>query len=132
MHPTLALAFVFAPLVEAQAIRPEVDAAFASYVALPSQLLPILSEAQDKESADAAAPRLKAALPLVYEARTALHHLPSLGKEETQLVQKKYETHMRQEWGKLFEHIYRLQTKKCYGSLLFFKQFQTLCLMLEK
>ncbi len=128
----LALAFALAPLVEAQAISPMVDEAFAGYAALPGKLVPILAEAQDRESADAAAPRLLAALPAVYDARSALHRIPSLSKEETQLVQQKYEQQLRQEWGKLFDHIYRLQKTRCYGSLPFFKQFQTLCLMLEK
>ncbi len=127
-----ALALILAPIVEAQAISPQVDTAFSRYAALPSTLLPILTEAQNRETADAAAPALKAALPEVYEARSALHAISSIGKEEVQQVQQKYETQLRQEWGKLFEQIYRLQKNHCYGSLPFFKQFQTLCLMLEK
>ncbi len=130
--PILALPLSLAPLVDAQPIPPLVDEAFASYAALPARLVPILAEAQDKESADAAAPKLLAALPAVYDTRSALHRIPSLGPQETQLVQQKYEKQLRQEWGKLFEQIYRLQRSRCYGSLPFFKQFQTLCLMLEK
>ncbi len=130
--PTLAWTLCLMPLVEAQSIPPLVDEAFAGYAGLPAKLVPILAEAQDKASADAAAPRLLEALPAVYDARSALHRIPSLGKEETELVQQKYETRLRQEWGKLFEQIYRLQKAQCYGSIPFFKQFQTLCLMLEK
>ncbi len=132
ISPSLALAVALVPLVEAQPIPPMVDEAFAAYAALPATLVPILAEAQDKESADAAAPKLLDVLPTVYDARSALHRIPSLGKQETQLIQQKYEEQLRREWGKLFEQIYRLQKAQCYGSLPFFKQFQTLCLMLEK
>ncbi len=130
--PALAWALPLVPLVEAQTIAPAVDAAFAAYAALPSQLVPILAEAQDRESADAAAPRLREALTKVYDARSALHGIPTLSQEETRLVQQKYEEELRREWGKLFEQIYRLQKAQSFGSLPFFKQFQTLCLMLEK
>ncbi len=129
---TLALAASLAPLVEAQAIPPLVDEAFASYANLPALLIPILAGAQDRDSADVAAPKLFAALPAVYDARSALHRIPTLGPRETQLVQQKYEKKLRSEWGKLFEQIYRMQRNRCYGSLPLFKQFQTLCLMLEK
>ncbi len=129
---TTALALGLVSIVEAQPIPRLVDEAFAGYAALPAMLVPILADAKDRESADAAAPRLLDALPAVYDARTALHRIPSLGKKETELVQQKYEARLRSEWGKLFEHIYRLQKVRCYGSLPFFKQFQTLCLMLEK
>ncbi len=132
LSATPVLLFALAALVQAQEIAPGVDAAFAAYAGLPSKLVPILASAQDKDSADAAAPCLKAALPAVYDARTALHNIPALSKEETQLVQRKYETQLRREWGTLFEQIYRLQKAQSYGSLAFFRQFQTLCLMLEK
>ncbi len=128
----LAGGLLLAPIVEAQSIPPLVDEAFAEYAALPAKLIPILEEAKDRESADTAAPKLFAALPAVYDARTALHRISNLGERETKLVQQKYETLLRREWGKLFEHIYRLQKAKSYGSIPFFKQFQTLCLMLEK
>ncbi len=130
--PALALLLGSVPLLDAQELPPLVDEAFAGYAALPSTLVPILAEAKDKASADAAAPKLFEALTAVYDARSALHRIPSLGERETQLVQQKYEARLRSEWGKLFEHIYRLQKAKCYGSLPLFKQFQTLCLMLEK
>ncbi len=120
------------PAAVAQAIPPLVDEAFASYAALPSKLVPVLSRVQNQETADAAAPELLALLPAVYDTRSALHRISDLGPQETQLVQQKYETQLRSEWGKLFEQIFRLQKAKCYGSLPFFKQFHTLCLMLEK
>ncbi len=131
-----AWALALAPLVAVQAlageISPEVDAAFARYAALPSKLLPVLAQAKSQESADAAAPALYELLAEVYDARSALRRIPSLSAEETQQVQQKYERQLRQDWGKLFEEIYRLQRTRCYESLPFFKQFQTLCLMLEK
>ncbi len=132
LFPSLALALCLVPLVEAQSIPPQVDEAFSAYAALPAKLVPILSEATDTASADAAAPRLLEVLPAVYDARSALHRIPSLSAAETHLVQQKYEVTLRREWGKLFEQIYRLQKVRCYESRAFFKQFQTLCLMLEK
>ncbi len=132
LFPTLALALGLVPVIAAQQLPPLVDEAFAAYAALPAKLVPILAEAKDRESADAAASKLLEALPAVYDARTALHRIPTLGEKETQLVQHKYETRLRSEWGKLFEHIYRLQRAQCYGSIPFLKQFQTMCLMLEK
>ncbi len=130
--PALAGLLALAPLVEAQPIPPMVDEAFESYASLPSTLIPVLAEAKDRETADAAAPKLLELLPVVYDTRSALHRISTLGEQETQLVQQKYEARLRSEWGKLFEHIYRLQRTQCYGSIPFFKQFQTLCLMLEK
>ncbi len=127
------VACTLTPAAEAQnAIPPLVDEAFASYAALPSKLVPVLSKVKDKESADTAAPALFALLPEVYDTRTALHRIGEMGRAETQLVQQKYETQLRREWGKLFEQIYRLQKTQCYGSQELFKQFQILCLMLEK
>ncbi len=130
--PSLALALALVPLVEAQVVSPQVDAAFASYAALPAKLVPVLEQAQSKETADAAAPALQALLPQVYDARSALHAIASLSAEETRQVQQKYEQQLRREWGKLFEQIFRLQKAQCYGSVPFLKQFHTLCLMLEK
>ncbi len=131
MLPMMALALAV-PVARAQAIPPMVDEAFAAYTALPAKLIPILSEATNQASADAAAPKLFKALPLVYDTRRALRQLPDMAPREKQLIQQKYETAMRQEWGRLFEQIYRLQRCRCYESIPFFKQFQTLCLMLEK
>ncbi len=129
--PMLAL-LLAAPVFAAQAVPPAVDEAFSAYAALPAKLVPILSEVRDTASADAAAPKLYEALPAVYDARKALRSIPKLSEEETQIIQRKYETTLRQEWGKLFEQIYRLQRIRCYQSIPLFKQFQTLCLMLEK
>ncbi len=122
-------------LVQAEpeaAIATEVDAAFARYAALPSTLVPILEQAKDKASADAAAQKLFDALPAVYEAREGLHAIEKLDPAQTRLVQQKYGAAMQRDWGRLFEHIYRLQKAQCYGSIPFFKQFRTLCMMLEK
>ncbi len=130
--PHILLPLLLVPgIVQAQAVDAKVDEAFARYAALPAMLIPILKEAVDKESADAAAPKLLEALPAVYDARSSLHNL-RLDEQQTRLVRQKYGERMQREWGKLFEQIYRLQGVACYGSIPFFKQFQTLCMMLEK
>ncbi len=130
---TLVCALCLVPvLAEAQVIPPLVDEAFEAYASLPSRLVPILAAAKDRDSADAAAPQLLAALPALYETRSALHRITSLGDAERRLVEQKYERRLRHEWKALFEQIYRLQKTRCYGSRSFFKQFQTMCLMLEK
>lgn len=109
-----------------------VESAFQSYVSLPDALLPVLESARDKASADRAAADLQALLPRVYEARCALRKIESLTPEEQRLVRERYETAMRTRWGKVFDHIFRLQRKRCYESINFFKHFNTFCVMLEK
>ncbi len=128
-----AIALVATVAVEAgETLSPAVDHAFKHYVEVTARLTPILASVKDKASADAAAAPLKAALVELYEARSELQRITALSDEEKRLVQQKYEMTMRKEWGVVFDHIFRLQRAKCYESLAFFKQFQTMCMMLEK
>ncbi len=130
--PLLALAAVPAALAQQAGIPASVDAAFDRYTRLPDMLVPILESVEDKASADKAADALFAALPELYEARSGLEQIASLDAAETAAVEKKYGLEMRRNWGKLFQEIYRLQRAQCYGSVPFLKQFQTMCMMLEK
>ena len=114
------------------AIPQQIDSAFAHYSALPSTLVPILESVTDRESADAAAPRLNAVLPRVYDARTELSTINSLPPQVRREVLQKYEQSMRENWGKLYEQLFRLQQARCYNSLAFFRQFHALCAMLNK
>lgn len=114
------------------AIPQDIDQAFAQYIALSDKLLPILIKAQDKDSADAAASELYAVLPLVYDARSAVSKIDQLSPEVSTEVVMKYEKPMRQKWGAVYSHIFRLQKSRCYDSLALFKQFQTLCALLDQ
>lgn len=109
-----------------------VEEVFARYTELPEALLPVLQSAQDQESAEKAAPALMELLPRVYDSRRELLSIPKLTPAEASLVRSKYETKMRSGWGKVFEQIYRLQRVRCYECVPFFKQFNTLCSLLEK
>ena len=84
------------------------------------------------DSADAAAPKLKEALATVYDARDALKGIKQLSEADAAEVKERYEKPMREEWGKLYREIFRLQQVKCYNSEEFFKLFSYMCLMLEK
>lgn len=116
----------------AESLPPALAGVFERYVALPDALLPVLESAQNKQSADRAAADLQALLPRVYEARRELRGIASLTPEQQLAVRRRFETAMRTRWGKVFDHIYRLQRSHCYESVEFFKHFSTLCVMLEK
>lgn len=105
---------------------------FDTYTALPDTLLPPLRAAKDKASADAAAPQLKAALEKLYDARTRMQTLTSLSPEEKAAVEKLYGLKMRQQWGKVYEEMFRIQKEKCFGSAEFGKLYSVMGLMLGK
>lgn len=125
----LSLVVVQAAAVEVPA---EVDAAFRRYLALPEPLVRVLAQAKDKNSAEAAAEALQDILPQVYDARQALGKINGLSAEVAAEVRRRYEKDMRTSWGKVLDHLYRLQGTRCYGSAAFMKQFEVLCLLLEK
>lgn len=118
--------------VQATALEPAVQQAFERYLAIPPAVLPVLQGVKDKATADAAAPKLKEALATVYDARDALKDIKQLSEADAAEVKERYEKPMREEWGKLYQEIYRLQQVKCYNSEEFFKLFSYMCLMLEK
>lgn len=120
-----------APAMVQAAIPDNIEKAFAQYNELPALLTPVLEEAKDKESAEAAAPKLHALLPKVYDARSALQDV-RLTPEMQEELRQKYGRKMQEEWGQIYQHIFRLQKTRCYNSLAFFKQFHTLCLMLDQ
>ncbi len=118
--------------VQATALEPAVQQAFERYLAIPPAVLPVLQGVKDKATADAAVPKLKEALATVYDARDALKDIKQLSEADAAEVKERYEKPMREEWGKLYQEIYRLQQVKCYNSEEFFKLFSYMCLMLEK
>ena len=116
----------------ALALPPAVEQAFERYMAIPAALLPVLEKVKDKASADAAAPQLQEALAAVYDARDALKDIKELSEADAAEVKARYEKRMREEWGRLYREIFRLQNNRCYDSEQFFKYFSYMTLMLEK
>lgn len=114
------------------AIPQEIENVFERYIKLAQDLQPILAAAQDNETAEANAPALYNILPRVYDARTELMKIENLPPQiQAELVQK-YGKTMQAEWGKVYEHIFRLEKNNCYHSLSYFKQFRALCMMLQQ
>lgn len=128
---TVALLLLLPGLAQA-ALQPETDRAFADFTALPLELLPVLEGVTDRESAEQSAEKLNALLPRVYDSRTAMTRIQTLTLAEKRELLQKYEKDMRANWGKVYAEIFRLQNNRCYNSLAFFKQFHTLCMMLNK
>ncbi len=121
------------PAPGSEPVLPEhIATAFEKYTAAPGSLVPILKGVTDKASADAAAPRLREALVSVYEARSALHDIKRLTKEQSQIVQERYALKMRQEWGLLYEQIARLRKARCYQSREFAQSYQIMCMLIER
>lgn len=133
VSPVLTVAVLCAPAAaQEQALPPHITAIFDAYTALPDVLLPPLQAAKDKASADAAAPQLKAAMEKLYDARTQMQMLTSLSPEEKAAVEKRYGLKMRQQWGKVYEEMFRIQKAKCFGSPEFGKLYSIMGLMLGK
>lgn len=113
-------------------LPPAVQLAFEDYTALPDRIVPHLKNVRDRASADAAAPQLHQALSSIYITREKLHRMPRLTPAQNQLVRQKYSQRMRENWGKLYAEISRLQNEKCYQSAPFAETFHLLCMMIEK
>lgn len=113
-------------------IPAEVDKAFANYVALPGSIVPILERVKDKTTADAEADNLYKELTKVYDTRSELQKITNLPPDVAEQLKQKYASDMRTRWGEVYKHIFRLQKVRCYDSVPFFKQFHTLCMMLEQ
>ena len=109
-----------------------VERAFDLYSALPSELLPTLREAQDKTSAEKVAGKLHKKLLHIYNTREAVHKMPALTAEQARIVEARYAHRMRSEWAKMYEEIERLRLARCYESAELWKEFRTMCMMIEK
>ena len=120
-----------ASMVQASIPR-EVDQTFATYTAIPSTLVPVLEKVVDRKSAETAAPKLRTELITLYKNRSELEKIQTLSPAVKAEVLQKYEMDMRRSWGQVYEQIFRLQKAQCYGSVNFYREFQTLCMMLNK
>lgn len=109
-----------------------VQQAFETYTSLPGKLVPLLQQARDTESATQVAPRLKAALPAIYEARDLLHNMPQLTPDQNQEVRTRFGLRMRREWAGMYEQISRLKAARCYQSADFADVFHLMCMMIER
>lgn len=120
------------PAATAQESLPaSVCATFDLYVALPGELVPLLQEAQDRESADRVAGKLRAFLPRLYEARSAIEQIPRLSPAATAELERRYGHRAQVGWGAVYKEIFRLQKNQCFGSTLLAKEFNILCMMLK-
>lgn len=121
-----------APLAAQEALPSHITNLFDSYVKLPDSLVPVLRSVNDKDGATAAAPKLRAELEKLYAIRESLRKVSSLTPRQNELVRNRYEQAMREQWGKVYTEMFRLQREKCYGSAEFTRLYRIMCMMLDK
>lgn len=121
-----------APLAAQESLPSHITNLFDSYVKLPDSLVPVLRSVNDKEGATAAAPKLRAELEKLYAIRESLRKVSSLTPWQNELVRNRYEQAMREQWGKVYTEMFRLQREKCYGSAEFTRLYRIMCMMLDK
>lgn len=109
-----------------------VSRVFADYTDFPDTLLPALQAAKNKETADATAPQLRAALEKLYDLRVQLKTITELSDSQKAAVEEIYARRMREQWGKVYSEINRLQHAKCFYSGEYSELFRALQLMLNK
>ena len=121
-----------APLSAQDSLPSHITNLFDSYVKLPDSLVPVLRSVNDKDGATAAAPKLRAELEKLYAIRESLRRVSSLTPQQNELVRNRYERAMREQWGKVYTEMFRLQREKCYGSAEFTRLYRIMCMMLDK
>lgn len=121
-----------APLAAQDSLPSHITNLFDSYVKLPDSLVPVLRSVNDKDGATAAAPKLRAELEKLYAIRESLRKVSSLTPRQNELVRNRYEQAMREQWGKVYTEMFRLQREKCYGSAEFTRLYRIMCMMLDK
>lgn len=121
-----------APLAAQDSLPSHITNLFDSYVKLPDSLVPVLRSVTDKDGATAAAPKLRAELEKLYAIRESLRKVSSLTPRQNELVRNRYEQAMREQWGKVYTEMFRLQREKCYGSAEFTRLYRIMCMMLDK
>ncbi len=113
-------------------LPPAVERAFSAYTSLPSVLVPVLQQAQDKGSATSAAKELQTKFPAICEARQKIKDMPQLSPEQNQQVRLRFGQRMREEWAKMYYEIERLRLNRCFQSDEMRDAFRLMCLMIEK
>lgn len=121
-----------APLAAQESLPSHITNLFDSYVKLPDSLVPVLRSVNDKDGATAAVPKLRAELEKLYAIRESLRKVSSLTPRQNELVRNRYEQAMREQWGKVYTEMFRLQREKCYGSAEFTRLYRIMCMMLDK
>lgn len=121
-----------APLAAQDSLPSHITNLFDSYVKLPDSLVPVLRSVNDKDGATSAAPKLRAELEKLYAIRESLRKVSSLTPRQNELVRNRYEQAMREQWGKVYTEMFRLQREKCYGSAEFTRLYRIMCMMLDK
>lgn len=132
-HWIAPLAVLACVVSTAQAQLPDtVSKEFESYISSAEELAPVLKSVQDAKSADAAVEPMRKAMISVYNAHNGLKNIPNLTAEQTLVVREQYEQRMRQQWGLVYEQIFRLNKTNCYDSPTFSKLFHIMCMMLDQ
>lgn len=132
--PALFALLSAAPLAAAETGELPADVArvFDNYTGFPDVLLPPLQAAKNKATADAAAPQLRAALQQLYDLRTQLKSITELSDAQKATIEQRYSRRMREQWGKVYGEINRLQQAKCFYSGEYSELFRALELLLNK
>lgn len=113
-------------------LPPSVESGFMAYTRLPSILVPVLQQAQDKESATNAAKELQKKFPAIYEARERIQAIPQLTPEQDQQVRQQFGQKMREEWARMYFEIERIRQNRCFQSEEMRNAFRLMCLIIEK
>lgn len=123
-----------APLSAAETaeLPAEIAQAFETYVNFTDTLLPALQSVKNQETANAAAPQLRAALQQLYDIRNQLKGITELSDAQKAVVEQRYARRMREQWGKVYSEINRLQQARCFYSGEYAELFHALELMLNK
>ncbi|MBR6576543.1 MAG: hypothetical protein IKK73_05365 [Akkermansia sp.] len=132
---TCLLGLVVSPIAIASAdtrLPAPIEKAFSAYTSLPSVLVPVLQQAQDKDSATSAAKVLQAKFPAICEARQKIKDMPQLTPEQNQQIRLQFGQRMREEWAKMYYEIERLRLNRCFQSDEMRDAFRLMCLMIEK
>lgn len=116
----------------APGLSPAATEAFERFISVTEALEPVLAGVTDKATADAAAPKLHEQLTSVYQAREALKNVVSLSEAEQRQVEQSYARRMREDWARVYAHMFRLQKEQCYHSSAFTQEFGNLNMMLAQ
>ena len=123
-------ALIAAP-AEAAIGQLELEQVLEQYCQIPDQLAPLLQGVQDAPTAEQAAPKLKQLNAQIYSLAAQLKKIEAFSAQQRESLQKKFELRMRQQWGRVYDELYRIQRAQCYRHADFTYQFRTLCNILR-
>ncbi len=131
--PILITAALMQPCVaEVAAASHELDSLMADYIKVAEDITTLLLKVDSRESATAQSEELGKLVLRLDDIRKKLEKIPPLAEAEGEPIRQKYEQEMRVAWGKLYQEIFRIQKKQCFGSQPFLEQFQVFCQLLNQ